>query len=257
MASGDMKLDVYPTDGEAFETAAALIAERLRALGDGRPLTVALSGGRSGRGVMVALAARNDLPWERVEWLWADERCVPRDDPRSNVRLARDSLLEPRKIAPARIHPPPVEMDDAERAASAYSETLRTLCAGPDGPVVDLVVLGMGAEGHVASLMPGARALHATAPVAAVAVAEVTSDPRVARVTLTPPVLHAARYVIVVATGDGKAKAVAAAMRDPVDPDRIPAHLVRPSESVDWIVDRAAAAALLRDARPAPEQQPS
>src|SRR5439155_26137438 len=85
-----MTLEVYPSDAEAFEAAAALAAESLRSAG--ARATLALAGGRSGRGLLVALAARGDLPWERVEWFWGDERCVPADDRRSNVRLARETL---------------------------------------------------------------------------------------------------------------------------------------------------------------------
>ena len=103
-----MTLEVYPSDAEAFEAAAALAAEHLRSTG--ARAAVALAGGRSGRGVMTALAARGDLPWERVEWFWGDERCVPADDGRSNLRLARDSLFVPRGVPAGRIHPPPVAL---------------------------------------------------------------------------------------------------------------------------------------------------
>jgi 6-phosphogluconolactonase len=238
-----VKLDVYPTDGEAFEAAAALAAERLRTT-TGR-VGVALSGGRGGRGVMVALAARADVPWERIHWFWADERCVPPDDPRSNIRLARDTILGPRGVPAERIHPPPLALGDPARIAEAYAGILSAT------PLLDLVFLGVGTDGHVASLMPGCRALHATALVAPVDVTEVNTEPRVARVTITPPLLAAARAIIVTVTGDAKAPAVAAALRDPLDADRVPAQLVRPSERVSWIVDRAGAAELLRDARPA------
>jgi 6-phosphogluconolactonase len=190
---------------------------------------------------------------ERIEWLWGDERCVPPDDAQSNVRVARDSLLGPRGVAPARIHPPPVALGDPERIAAAYAETLVALAPGASAPVLDLVLLGMGTNGHVASLMPGSRALRGTAPVAAVALEEVTSEPRVARITVTPPVLRAARHVVVVVTGDAKAEAMAAAFRDPPDPERVPVHLVRPSATVEWVVDQAAAAVLIRDARPEPQ----
>src|SRR5438093_1523955 len=98
-----MTLEVYPSDAEAFEAAAALAAEHLRSTG--ARAAVALAGGRSGRGVMTALAARGDLPWERVEWFWGDERCVPADDARSNLRLARDSLFVPAGVPAALVRP--------------------------------------------------------------------------------------------------------------------------------------------------------
>lgn len=247
-----MTLEVYQTDAEAFEAAAALAAERLR--GAGPRATVALAGGRSGRGVMVALAARSDLPWERVAWFWSDERCVPADDARSNVRLARDSLLVPRGVAAARIHPPPVELGDPAAVAAAYAGTLARELA--PGPSFDLVLLGLGRGGSVASLVPGGVALGAATAVAVTRADEVTEEPRLARITLTPPALAAARHVIVVAVGDEKASVVAAALADGADPGSVPAALVRPSERVTWILDRAAAGILLRDARPAEGEPP-
>src|SRR5206468_1645927 len=111
-----MTLEVYPSDAEAFEAAAALAAEHVRSTG--ARAAVALAGGRSGRGVMTALAARGDLPWERVEWFWGDERCVPADDGRSNLRLARDSLFVPRGVPAGRIHPPPVALGHPLRLAA-------------------------------------------------------------------------------------------------------------------------------------------
>jgi 6-phosphogluconolactonase len=245
-----MTLEVYSTDAEAFEAAAALVAERLRAAA-GRA-TVALSGGRGGRGVMVALAARSDPPWERVEWFWGDERCVPPGDPLSNVRLARESLLGPRGIPAERIHPPPLELGAPERIAAAYAATLAERAGPGPVPVFDLVLLGVGTNGHVASLMPGCAALDASTPVAAVRQDEVSEEPHVARVTITPPVIAAARHVLVTVAGEKKAAIVRDALRPPDTPTRVPAQLVRPSERVTWIVDRAAAGELLRDAHPAP-----
>jgi 6-phosphogluconolactonase len=242
-----LELHVHPTDAEAFEAAAALAAERLRAAGDAP--RVALSGGRGGRGVMLALAATSDLPWDRIEWFWADERCVPEGDPRSNVRLARDSLLVPRGIRAERIHPPPLALADPAAVAAAYAAAVTAGVPGTP-PIFDVLLLGMGTNGHVASLMPGCAALAAAAPVAAVTLPEVSEEPRVARVTLTPPVLAAARHVIVAVAGDTKAAPLAAVMQDSVDPNHLPAQLVRPSARVTWVVDRAAAATLLKSASP-------
>src|SRR5207237_134344 len=116
-----MDVDVYPKDAEAFAAAAALVAEALRAAaGAARRAKPRLAAGRGGRGVMVASPERIALPWDRIEWFWGDERCVPVDDPRSNVRLARESLLGPRGIAAVRIHPPPVELARPEAIADAY-----------------------------------------------------------------------------------------------------------------------------------------
>jgi len=242
-----MTLEVYPTDAEAFEATAALAAERLG--GAGLHPTVALGGGRSGRGVMVALAARGDLPWERVEWFLADERCVPAGDTRSNARLAEEALFVPRGVAAARIHLPPVALGDPERVAGAYAATLAG--ALDPGPAFDLLLLGVGASGSVAGLVPGCAALGAPGAIAAVPAGDAGEEPRVGCITLAPPALAAARHVIVTAVGEESATAVAAALDDGADPASVPAALVRPSPRVTWIVDRAAARDLLRDARPA------
>jgi 6-phosphogluconolactonase len=239
-----MKLDVYQTDAEAFEAAAALLAETATTASG--PVAVAVSGGRDGRGVLAAVAGRGDLPWARIEWYLADERCVPTTDPRSNFRLVRQTLLEPRGIAAARVHAPDTALGAPEEVAAAYAGVVAAL-----GRPFDVVLLGMGPDGHVASLAPGCRALDATAPYAAVAAAEMGTEPRVDRITVTPPWLRAARRVIVTATGSPKAAIVATALRGAEDPRRVPAHLVRPSDRVSWVVDKEAAADLLRDAQPA------
>lgn len=241
-----LQIDVYPTDAEAYEAAAALAAAHLREAAATRAPTCALAGGRSGRGVMVALAARGDVPWDRVDWFWGDERCVAPDDAHSNVRVARDSLFVPRGVAAARIHPPPLEQGDPTRIAAAYGETLATRLGSE--AAFDLLLLGLGLDGEIASLIPESAALESTALVAVVPSSDVRREPRLARITVTPPVVRAARHVIVTVVGDAKAAVVAATLRG--EGSR-PAALVMPSERVSWVIDRAAAAELLRDARPA------
>ena len=228
-----MRLDVYPTDAEAFEAAAILAADHLRKLPAGASLHVAVSGGRTGRGVMVALAARGELPWARVEWHLTDEAAVPADDARSTMRVARDSLFLPRGIPPARVHA-------LEEAAEI--------------PALDLVFLSVGPDGRIAGLVPGCRALSAPAPVARVAPDEHSETDAVGGLTLTPSALVAARFTVVVAAGDAVSHAVGAALREPVDRSRLPVQLARPADTVRWVVDRAAAAELLREARPAADQ---
>src|SRR5262249_17711575 len=111
-----------------------------------------------------------------------------------------------------------------------------------------------GTNGHTASLMPGSRALTATTPVAPVALEEVSEEPLVPRITITPPLLAAARHVVVTVTGAAKAKVVAQVLAGTLEPQRLPAQHVRPDARVTWVIDRAAATELLRDARPAPDQ---
>jgi 6-phosphogluconolactonase len=240
-----MRLEVYPSDAETFEASAELAARQLRETAGAGRVHVALPGGRDGRAVMTALAARSEVPWERIEWFWADERCVPPTDPASNVGAARRSLLEPRGIPATHVHPPPIELGDPALIASAYAATVGAV------PAFDLVLLVLGTDGHVAALAPGSAALGASVTVAPVSATELGEEPRVARITVTPPVLHAARRVIVTAVGAACAGALAAAVREPAPIERLPARLVRPSTRVTWIIDRAAARELLRDARPA------
>mgnify|MGYP001620011107 CR=1 FL=1 len=245
-------LDVYDSDGDAFEATADRVAALLQAdHGSGR-LAVALSGGRGGRGVMIALSARPDLPWARIDWYFADDRCVPPDDQHSNVRLARENLLGPRRVPAAQIMAPPAGLDEPTAVAAAYAATLTSKLGG-DPPVFDLVLLGIGPDGHVASLAPGCAALRATTAVAVVEAGEMRTAPAVARITLTPRVLAAARHVLVTACGKEKAAAVAAALKEPHDPLVRPAQCVSPSERVGWILDLTAADGLIHDAVPAPQ----
>lgn len=241
-----LELEVYPSDGEAFEATAEAAAEWLRGAIAARGVAhMALAGGRGGRGVMAALGACATIPWDRVHCWLGDERCVSATDPQSNQRLARETLFAPRGLVAARIHVPPLGGGDPEGIAHGYAGMLRALLG--DEPVFDLVLLGMGPDGHVASLMPGCLALGAKSPVAVVSAEEVTSEPRVARITLTPPVLERARRIMVTVTGGEKAERLREVLRGP---SRVPATLVRPGERVSWVVDRAAASGLLRDAMP-------
>jgi 6-phosphogluconolactonase len=244
------RLEVYQTDAEAYEAAAVLAAERLRDAAARGSASIALAGGRGGRGVTVALATRGDLPWERVDWYWSDERCVAAEDKRSLVRQAEEDLLIPRGVAAARIHRPPLELGEPAAIAARYADTLASLLGTP--PAFDVLLVDVAPTGQVAALGPGAAALDATAWVTAVP-ADAVDAPPVPRVSITPPVLAAARHVIVTVAGDEKAAIVAAALREPPDPRRRPVHLVLPSARVTWIVDRAAAAVLLEGAVPAPQ----
>jgi 6-phosphogluconolactonase len=243
-----MQLEVYQTDAEAYEAAAAVAAGRLVAAAAAGRASIALPGGRSGRALMLALAGRNEIPWSRIDVYFTDECCLPDGDARRTLVVARESLLSPRGIAADRVHAMVGDGRDAAAAASAYGALLGDALGVP--PVFDLVVLDLGADGGVAAVAPGSAAARSTEPVAAVDAAELTTEPRVARVTLTLVTLRAARHAIVTATGAGRAPAVAAALREPPDVEQRPAQAVLPSEAVSWFVDRAAADLLLRDARP-------
>lgn len=212
------------------ETAAAILAEEIRAAieAHGR-CALALAGGSTPRETYARLAATTHVgrfPWSAVDFYFGDERCVPLDDPESNYRMARDTLFDPLRIPAERIHRIEGERMDPRSAAAEYERLL------PDR--LDLLLLGIGEDGHTASLFPGSPALDERA-LRVLAVEAPKPPPR--RVTITPPVLESARRILVLASGASKAEAVARALEGPLDPKRTPAQLARRGL---WILDRAA-----------------
>jgi 6-phosphogluconolactonase len=193
---------------------------------------VALSGGSTPKRLFGALVAmgRDALPWDRIELWWGDERCVPPDHPDSNYGMTKKALLDPLQIDPARVHRIEGE-GDPDAAAAKYAAALP--------PVFDLVYLGMGPDGHTASLFPGSAALDETARacVANRVDSPLTHGPAT-RITLTYPVFAAARAVRFLVAGADKADALA---RIQAGAD-LPAARVR--GNVSWLVDAAAAAKL-------------
>lgn len=236
-----MNVDVYPTDADAVDAAAALVSEHLRAAATGGRATAGVGGGRAGRAPLVALAGRGDLPWARIDWFLTDERCASANDPLATAKIARDSLFGPRGVQAARIHGPALDADTPDAIAAVYGAALET-ALGPS-LALDVVLVAIGGDGALGALVPGTSALDATTPVAVVA-----GEP--ARVTITPALLARAGRVVVTAVGAETATAVRAALRDGTGPGA----LVAPSDRVTWIIDRAAAGELLRDATPMSER---
>lgn len=227
---------------------AAAAAESVRARGR---FAVALAGGSTPRPLYERLSAQqatDGIDWPRVEVFWSDERCVPPDDDRSNYGAARAALLERVPLTPERIHRMRGEDSDADRAAAEYERVLRWSLGGGSTrpPRLDLVLLGLGREGHTASLFPGSPALDTARLVCAVRHAG-DSPPYVDRLTLTPAVINAARAVVFLVAGREKADALRATIEGPRDPTLWPAQSVAPEEGrVTWYLDEAAAAGLTR-----------
>jgi 6-phosphogluconolactonase len=216
---------------ELARHSAQWIADRLRdelAVGKKRA-SLALAGGTTPKEVHEALA-RESVPWEKVHIFFGDERCVPSDHPDSNYRMAKASLLDRVPIPPENVHRPFAEASDREAAARAYEEEL------PDS--LDVIVLGIGEDGHTASLFPGSPAL---AEESRRFVPVVGPKPPPDRLTITPVVLAAANALIVLAKGDGKAAAVARALEGDWDPMGTPAQLARKGY---WVLDTGAASEL-------------
>jgi 6-phosphogluconolactonase len=207
-----------------------------------RPLRVALSGGSTPRR-LYALLAESDLPWDRIEWFWGDERNVPHEDSESNYRMVREQLLSVAPIPPGRVHPVPIEVADPAAAARAYEQTLAEAFQLPNDdsasqPRFDLVLLGLGDDAHTASLFPETAALRATDRwYVENWVAKFASH----RLTLTAPVINAARQVWFLITGENKRDALGQVWAGPRDPERFPAQLIAPEDGVlRWIVSREA-----------------
>jgi 6-phosphogluconolactonase len=173
-----------------------------------------------------------------VHVFWGDERVVPPDDSRSNYKLARETLLDGVPCPPANIHPMPTSPPTPQLAAESYEAMLREFF-GSDRPRFDLVLLGLGAEGHTASLFPQSPALDET--VRWVVPAVVPAEPP-SRLTLTLPALNGAAHVFFLVTGHEKTAAFDHVLTGPTDVRRYPASGIRPDGELVWWVDRDAAA---------------
>ena len=226
------------TDVHVFDTPAAAIAAAAAAVGahasaaieERSSFTIALTGGGMARDLYPLLAgdARNLVDWSRTHVWWGDERAVPADHPESNHKLAWDLLLSRVTIARDNVHRMPADDPDPERAAREYEAILPAR--------FDLVLLGLGPDGHICSLFPGHAAVRERER--RVVAVEGSPKPPPRRMTLTPAALESARRLLVVTYGEAKADAVAAAFAPDGDPLRVPARLARGGT---WIVDRAAA----------------
>lgn len=230
------------------DTLAGLVAQRLlRTLADaqaqGRVPAVALTGGTIADKIHAAvagLAAGSAVDWSRVDVWWGDERFVPAADPERNAGQARRALLDHLPLDPARVHEMPAsdsEIDDVESAAAAYSQEVREHGSGR----FDVVMLGVGPDGHVASLFPGSTQLDVDDRVA-VAVHD-SPKPPPQRVSLTYGALNRASEVWFLVSGEGKAEAVARALGG-ADLHEIPAAGVRGQDLTAWFLDEAAASRL-------------
>lgn len=199
-----MQIEVFPSADAVAKRAAQMIAAAAREAVQGRGrFSLAVSGGHT-PWVMLRLLAGEDVPWPGVDVFQVDERVAPEGDPDRNLTHLRESLLAAAPLAAAQLHPMPVEEADLNRAAQAYAATLRAVCGDP--PVLDLVHLGLGPDGHTASLVPGDAVLGVhTADVAPTAG---TYQGR-RRLTLTYPTIDRARRILWVVTGAEKVAALA------------------------------------------------
>lgn len=238
--SAKASLSIYQ-DLECLSCAAVeLFVETVRRAVENRGrMCVALAGGSTPRRTYELLCkppARNQVPWGCIHVFWGDERCVPADDPRSNSRMARQALLDHVPIPPGQIHPISY-VDKPHEAAERYEDVLRAYFA-EQPPCFDLIFLGLGENGHTASLFPGTPVLQERQRWAA----EVyVAEQDLFRVTLTAPLLNQAALVAFLVSGVAKSAVLREVLHGPEDPQRWPAQLIRPTNgSVRWLVDAAA-----------------
>jgi 6-phosphogluconolactonase len=209
-----------------------------RVLGVPGRIAVCLSGGETPKPVYALMAQfpyRDCFPWERVHWFWGDERCVPHDHPRSNYRMVREALLDHAKVLAANIHPIPTDGDPASCAARYAVELQRfygAVALTPNRPLFAATLLGLGLDGHTASLFPGSAALAEAAHWTA-AVPEGKPEPRI---TLTYPALDSSAALAFLASGADKRPVLERLARG----EDLPASRIRPAGRMVWLIDRAA-----------------
>ncbi len=210
--------------------------------------SVALSGGSTPRRLYHLLAqppCRDRVPWERVHWFWGDERFVPRDHADSNFAMVRDALLADTPVPPAAVHPMPTGGASPEEAAAAYERELQAWYGGAvllaDRPLFDVSLLGLGPDGHVASLFPGSPVLDERVRWVR-AVSETPIAPFVPRITLTYPALDSSREAAFLVAGREKRAILSRLLAG----DDLPSARLRPAGRLRFFLDRAAVPERLR-----------
>ncbi len=243
-----MQVVIYPDTNTLSHAAAEYIVQcATEAIANHGRFSIALSGGSTPRvlyGLLGAEPYRSQIDWALVEIFWSDERCVPPDSKDSNYSLAQEVLLSKIPISASQIHRMPADKADRDAASLEYTQEMQSVF-GTDGiPSFDLLQLGMGPEGHTASLFPHQESLQEQQRL----VMPVTvPKPPPPRLTFTPPLLNAAHHILFLVTGADKADAVQAVLESGYQPDEYPAQIVRPPHGeVTWMLDTAAAEKLHR-----------
>lgn len=209
--------------------------------------TIAVSGGNTPKPAYRLLGQEpwlGRIDWDRVDVFWGDDRHVEPTHPESNFRMVMDTMLSRLPIPFANVYRMRTEMPDAKRVASDYERTLHDDfdLEGAELPRFDLVLMGLGADGHTASLFPGSEAVHERRRLV---VAPWVKQLSAWRITLTPPVFNNAALALFLVSGEEKAEALKAVLEGDFEPDRVPAQIVRPEDGrLVWLVDRAAARCL-------------
>jgi len=244
-----IKYYVEPDKAALAQRAAQYFVEMAHEAAEARGrVRIAMSGGSTPRAAFQLLADPNQpwrgrMPWDKLDLYWVDERCVGPDDPESNYRMTREALLDHVPLQPEQIHRIEGELEP-EVAASRYESELRNSfrLEGAECPRFDLVALGMGDDGHTASLFPNTEALHA---MSRLVVANHVPQKDAWRITLTWPVINHASSVFFLIAGADKAQVLKEVLTGPRDPERLPSQLIWPASGILTLILDSAAAAFL------------
>lgn len=233
----EQRIEVLPDLESLSQRALEITVEQMElALAERGRFNFVLAGGSTPKSLYEKLS-QESLPWGEFHIFWGDERYVPPDHPDSNEGMARQAWLDHIPIEPAQIHPMPTHLADPHQAASQYHQEIQAYfqSLGEAEPVFDLVLLGMGPDGHTASLFPHTSALSVTDQF--VTVGEKDGQPRL---TLTVPVINQARCVLFLVAGANKQAALGQVLTGTGDPDTYPARLIQPDETLIWLLDHEA-----------------
>lgn len=241
------EIRVLTTPQELFAAAAEEVVRATnQAVAERGRFAIALSGGSTPKSLynLLATNARTSLPWDRMFFFWGDERHVPPKDPESNYRMVEEAMLSKVPVPAGNVFRIAAENPDAAAAAEAYEQTLRKffqLKAG-EFPRFDLILLGMGPDGHTASMFPGTAGLQERSRLV---IANWVDKLKTRRLSFTLPVLNAARSVVFMVSGTDKATVLRSVLEEDVPGEQYPAKLVQPKDGkLTWFLDRAAASAL-------------
>ncbi len=227
-------LEILPDSAQLIERCLSVILEQItNRLVEVEKFSLVLSGGNTPKPLYEALS-KEDLPWERIHIFWGDERYVLSEHPDSNQGMARLAWLEHIDIPTANIHPIPTGSGDPSLDAQRYAKELEEWFK-TDFPIFDLVLLGMGDDGHTASLFPGTKALKVIDK--SVTVGFKGKEPRI---TLTLPSINQARCVIFLVTGENKRYPLSQIFANEVDLENYPAGLIKPQGDLWWLLDKSA-----------------
>jgi 6-phosphogluconolactonase len=242
-----LEIRTLTTPQELFSAAAEeVVRAATDAVAQRGRFTIALSGGSTPKSLFNLLAtnARTVLPWDRMFFFWGDERHVPPTDPENNYKMADEIMLSKIPVAAGNVFRMEAENPDAAAAAEAYEKNLQKFFALQPGqfPRFDLILLGMGPDGHTASLFPGSAGLQERSRLV---IANWVEKFKTSRLTFTLPVLNAAACVTFLVSGTDKAPALHEVLEGDAPGEQYPSKLIRPSDGkLIWLIDRAAASEL-------------